>query len=252
MNMAFWDNDASKFVQDRWEGKDTSRFDRLETLNFINKSFQGCKGALLEIGCGTGYWLRQGIWPSESLCGVDSSREMTNIARQFGTPVILADAHSLPLADNKFDAVIVIHVLEYSHTPQQIINEIRRVLKPGGRCCIITKNKFGKPWRLALWLAGRFATNPLNFNCPTLDDIVMWWGNSSVIDVTWLSARLITNMNDVNDAVTFSLPPRLEMATLSLAKFLKPLLTFGMIGKFLAWHMGVVLEKQPNELQNSG
>ena len=124
------------------------------------------------------------------------------------------------------------------------------MLKPGGRCCIITKNKFGVPWRLALWLAGRFATNPLKFNCPTLDDILMWWGSSSFINVTWLSARLITNLNDVNDAVTFSLPPGIERAALSLAKFLKPMLTFGMIGRSLAWHIGLILEKQPSGVTN--
>lgn len=45
----------------------------------------------------------------------------------------VADAHAIPLADGSVDAVWVGAVLEYTLDPVQVVAEITRVLKPGGR-----------------------------------------------------------------------------------------------------------------------
>lgn len=44
----------------------------------------------------------------------------------------VADAHNIPLADGKFDAVIVQAVLEHVLQPAEVVAEVWRVLKPGG------------------------------------------------------------------------------------------------------------------------
>ncbi|WP_137392206.1 methyltransferase domain-containing protein [Rhodoligotrophos defluvii] len=44
----------------------------------------------------------------------------------------IADAHQMPLASDSFDAVVVQAVLEHVLQPQQVVNEIWRVLKPSG------------------------------------------------------------------------------------------------------------------------
>lgn len=44
----------------------------------------------------------------------------------------LCDAHNLTFEDNSFDFVVCQAVLEHVHTPQLVVNEIHRVLKPGG------------------------------------------------------------------------------------------------------------------------
>ena len=239
----FWDNDASKFIHDRWQRKAASSFDKEETLAFLSRSFQGCSGTLLDIGCGPGFWLCQGVFSCfTSSLGVDSSNAMVQLATKAGIHAILADAHSLPLESNQFDAVMAIHVLEYSPDPLQFLTEIRRVLRPGGRCCIITKNKFGLPWRGAKYLSEFLAPNPLTFNCLTVDEIASLW-NGPTLDTAWISARLITDLNDVNDAVKFALPIWLENFALFLAKFLKPILVRNSLGKFLAWHVAILLEK---------
>jgi SAM-dependent methyltransferase len=215
----FWDNDAPKFIHDRWQSKPTSSFDKEETLAFLCRSFQGCNGKLLDIGCGPGFWLRQEIFSHFTFrLGIDSSLAMVQLATRAGVPAMLADAHSLPLESNQFDAVIVIHVLEYSPNPLQFLTETRRVLRPGGRCCIITKNKFGLPWLWAKHLAEIFAPNPLTFNCLTIDEIGSIW-ESLPLDVAWISARLITDLNDVNDAVKFALPIWMENFALSISRF---------------------------------
>jgi SAM-dependent methyltransferase len=45
---------------------------------------------------------------------------------------LLADAHRIPLADGSVDAVIVQAVLEHVLSPQEVVDEIHRVLRPDG------------------------------------------------------------------------------------------------------------------------
>ena len=49
---------------------------------------------------------------------------------------IIADGHLLPFKDDTFDAVISEAVLEHVHSPNRVISEIYRILKPGGYICV--------------------------------------------------------------------------------------------------------------------
>ena len=49
---------------------------------------------------------------------------------------ILADGHLLPFKDNTFDAVISEAVLEHVYSPDTVVSEVYRVLKPGGYICV--------------------------------------------------------------------------------------------------------------------
>src|SRR6266702_6215167 len=174
----FWEHDAPEFLQERWLGKAASRFDMEETLSFLRRSLQGYHGKLLDIGCGPGFWLRPGILPGFAFqLGIDNSNAMLQLARKAGANVMQADAHCLPLESDQFDAVIAVHVLEYSPYPQRFLAEARRVLRPGGRCCIVTKNQFGRPWKWAQKISEKLSPNPLDFNCLTADDIASIWGS---------------------------------------------------------------------------
>jgi ArsR family transcriptional regulator len=41
--------------------------------------------------------------------------------------------HALPFDDNSFDLVLVFGALQYTPTPQGVIEEAARILRPGGR-----------------------------------------------------------------------------------------------------------------------
>lgn len=58
----------------------------------------------------------------------------------FGFPNvnIIADAASVPFADATVDFVIIDTVLEHVPEPHRIVNEIYRILKPGGKALCIT------------------------------------------------------------------------------------------------------------------
>lgn len=49
---------------------------------------------------------------------------------------LVADAHDLPFEDEAFDQVVAIEVLEHLKNPGQAVQEIARVLKPGGEIVV--------------------------------------------------------------------------------------------------------------------
>ena len=49
---------------------------------------------------------------------------------------LIGDGHFLPFKENTFDAVISEAVLEHVRSPNRVVQEIYRVLKPGGYVCV--------------------------------------------------------------------------------------------------------------------
>jgi ubiquinone/menaquinone biosynthesis C-methylase UbiE len=90
--------------------------------------------ALLDVGCGTGHHLRALKAAGYVIAGVDGSERMLEYARANnpGARIERADVDSLPFPPASFDYVLSIEVLRYLRNPQPSINEIIRVLRPGG------------------------------------------------------------------------------------------------------------------------
>ena len=97
--------------------------------------------ALLDVGCGDGRFTADAARHARSV-GVDVSRRALGHAR-----ALVADARfvascgaALPFRDAAFDLVTMLDVIE--HVPdeheQQVIDESRRVLRPGGRIVVST------------------------------------------------------------------------------------------------------------------
>ena len=53
-------------------------------------------------------------------------------------PTIVGDAHNLPLADGSVPAILSLSTLEHLEDPKRAMDEIYRVLKPGGKALIYT------------------------------------------------------------------------------------------------------------------
>lgn len=62
-----------------------------------------------------------------------SEREITLNLRQFHNVDVVGDAHSIPLEDESVDSIVCNAVLEHVHSPERVVSEMLRVLKPGGR-----------------------------------------------------------------------------------------------------------------------
>jgi len=55
---------------------------------------------------------------------------------------LLMDGPKLPLPDNSVDTVTLFQVLEHTPEPERLLDEVSRVLKPGGSAVITVRNKF--------------------------------------------------------------------------------------------------------------
>jgi tRNA (uracil-5-)-methyltransferase TRM9 len=108
------------------------------------------KGRLLNIGSGHG----ADFLPFKDrfeLSGVDFSTEMIKMARryshkfEFPVQLVVADARYLPFAGNSFDRVIAIatyHHLKGRQSQLEALQELRRVLKPGGEAFLTVWNRY--------------------------------------------------------------------------------------------------------------
>jgi SAM-dependent methyltransferase len=84
---------------------------------------------LLDVGCGIG-WLADCF---EDYTGLDGSPDAVARAHEKGRNVALADvAEPLPFGDKEFDAVVMKDLLEHISDPVALVQEVRRVLRPGG------------------------------------------------------------------------------------------------------------------------
>lgn len=100
--------------------------------------------SVLDIGCGTGTLAiaaKQRVGPTGRVYGVDASREMlaraTRKATKAGAEVVFQTGlvERLPFPDGQFEAVLSTVMLHHlgRKARQQCADEVRRVLKPGGR-----------------------------------------------------------------------------------------------------------------------
>lgn len=99
---------------------------------FIGRYKKEKKLAILDMGCGTGALLGE-LTRYGEVSGMDFSEKAVNFARERGMrDVILGRAESLPFESDKFDVVLALDVLEHVEQDGRAIQELYRVLKPGG------------------------------------------------------------------------------------------------------------------------
>jgi ubiquinone/menaquinone biosynthesis C-methylase UbiE len=123
---------------------------RYETQPFMSQlaGFQDFKGMkLLEVGCGLGTDLLQFAKGGAVVTGVDlTARSIELVRRRFAQVGLdvdarVADAEKLPFEDSAFDVVYSFGVLHHTPDTQKAIDEIFRVLKPGGRIVVMLYHK---------------------------------------------------------------------------------------------------------------
>jgi SAM-dependent methyltransferase len=95
----------------------------------------------LDVGCGTGRWVRRYGQLGFRATGLDVTSGMLKTARQCGTTAALVagEAYRLPFADGAFDFVSDVTVVQ--HIPSELqpsaIGEMMRVLKPKGHLLLL-------------------------------------------------------------------------------------------------------------------
>lgn len=111
---------------------------------------------ILDIGCGDGYLACKiaAKRPDSQVIGIESELKGVLIARQFAAMDSLSNVifdqnekEGLPFEESSFDVVVMTDVIEHLPDPVAMLQEIRRVLAPGGTAIITTPNRQdGSKW----------------------------------------------------------------------------------------------------------
>lgn len=87
---------------------------------------------VLDLGCGDGALTFRLADAGVDVVGVDSSPEQVRAARARGLDARVADGHRLAF-EEEFDAVLSNAALHWMRRPDEVIDGMRRALRPGGR-----------------------------------------------------------------------------------------------------------------------
>ncbi|MDS1309358.1 malonyl-ACP O-methyltransferase BioC [Marinobacter xiaoshiensis] len=98
---------------------------------------------VLDLGCGTGWFTRKlaNLTPPGSVTGMDLSPGMIehSIAHSPAEVTwLVADAEAIPLPDQSCDLIFSNLMIQWCATPAKVLQECRRVLRPGGKLMIST------------------------------------------------------------------------------------------------------------------
>ncbi len=140
--MADWINEFLSSVK-------TSRFTWVSRFDHVFANRSAATGQrTLEIGAGTGSHL---LWETEGeYVAVESTDELAaQIPTRDGLSVIVADCEQrLPWDDDSFDRVLAIHLLEHLYNLPAALDEVARVLRPGGVFSVVIPCEGGRLYSL--------------------------------------------------------------------------------------------------------
>jgi phosphatidylethanolamine/phosphatidyl-N-methylethanolamine N-methyltransferase len=116
----------------------------------VNTSFPG---KLLEIGIGNGSHLP--LYNAHQIIAIDISEAMLQKAKRFKgehTKLLLMNGENLLFPEACFDYVVICHVLAVTKNPDQLLKQIYKVLKPGGKLFILNHFTPGNWLRYVDWV----------------------------------------------------------------------------------------------------
>lgn len=109
---------------------------RKMAMRSLHTHILNAQGIIMDVGCSSGFLLAdiKKTFPQAGLIGADYLTDLLDrlSKKTPGIPLIQFDLRNSPLDDECLDAVTCINVLEHIDDDQKAIEEIYRMLKPGG------------------------------------------------------------------------------------------------------------------------
>jgi SAM-dependent methyltransferase len=130
-----------------FEDLDQYHFEKLHHLPRLVPFDSAAGKTVLEVGCGAGVDLARFARGGARVTGVDLAQSAIDLARtNFAQQGLsgnfrVADGEQLPFSDDSFDIVYAHGVVQYTANPERLVQECRRVLKPGGQAIFQVYNR---------------------------------------------------------------------------------------------------------------
>ena len=107
-------------------------------------------GRILDVGCSAAFFMhlaQQHGWQADGVEIASWAADFSN--RELGVRVFCGTLEQAEFPDDTFDVVFSSHVLEHIADPRSLLQEMRRVLRPGGLHVSVVPTQFASPsWRL--------------------------------------------------------------------------------------------------------
>lgn len=139
-----WETYFRKTLEEKGDSEAANGYISVKNFRFLRENVLRLIGdvrglTILDIGCGTGHF-SQSLAGENYLLGIDISSEMLSLARNKGLHAIQSSGDNLPIPDKSFDMALSVNVIQTIPRGKELIREMMRVIKPGGRAVVSTIN----------------------------------------------------------------------------------------------------------------
>lgn len=114
------------------------------------------RGLFLENGCGVGTYVKRLASHAGRVVGLEYDLERARQAREHSPDIVNAAGEGLPFPGDSFDVILSHEVLEHVQDDRLAVEEMLRVLRPGGRILLFVPNR-GYPFEThGIFWRGRY------------------------------------------------------------------------------------------------
>src|SRR6058998_1328936 len=142
-----------------------------ERVELFRRYVGGPGRHVLDLGCRDGA-LTQAYAGENEIVGVDADREALAEAEKLGIETRWADLDdALPFENGSFDVVVAGELLEHLRDPRRLVDEARRVLRPGGTFVASVPNAYRLKNRLRFLVGRKVEDDPTHLQLFSSDDV---------------------------------------------------------------------------------
>lgn len=155
-------------------------------------------GRVLEIGCGSGLLLVHLRNAGFEVEGVElSASDAARGRARYGLSIREGRVELLPFEPGRYDAVILVNVLEHILDPAALARRAFEIVRPGG-CLVAGVPVVDSAW--SRWLGARWGAvteAPRHVSIPSFDGMVTLFGRAGFAEVTSAPAPLMDRAGDL-------------------------------------------------------